>query len=70
MVAVNLLEPPAKEKTLASATGTRKKHAEQEAARLALLSLRSSQGAEQSPLPEKLASVAVAPEGPTAGKRK
>ena len=70
VVAVKLLEPPAKEETLASATGTRKKHAEQEAARLALLSLRSSHGTEQSRRPKMLVSVAATPEGPTAGKRK
>jgi ribonuclease-3 len=42
VVAVKFLETSATEGTLASATGTRKKHAEQEAARLALQRLRSS----------------------------
>lgn len=44
------------ERTLASATGTRKKNAEQEAARVALLRLRKGQSAMESSLPEKPAS--------------
>ena len=40
MVEVKFLDPAEAETTLASATGTRKKHAEQEAARLALQHLR------------------------------
>ena len=43
VVEVKFLDPTATESTLASATGTRKKHAEQEAARLALQHLRSLQ---------------------------
>ena len=66
VVAVKFLEPSAAqpaEQTLASATGTRKKHAEQEAARLALQHLRSSDAAQQLPLAEK-----PAPAGNTSGK--
>jgi ribonuclease-3 len=42
VVAVKLIEPQGGEQTLASATGTRKKHAEQEAARIALEHLSTS----------------------------
>ena len=41
------------EQILASAAGTRKKHAEQEAARVALLHLRGDRSVLESPLPEK-----------------
>lgn len=51
VVAVKQVGPAGEQKTLASATGTRKKHAEQEAARLALEVLRST----VSSLPEKSA---------------
>jgi hypothetical protein len=65
---VKFLEPSAAEQTLASATGTRKKHAEQEAARLALQHLRSSDTAQQS-LAEK-PSAEITPGKITTGKRK
>lgn len=70
VVEVKLLEPSAVEKTLASASGTRKKHAEQEAARLALQHLRSFTAAQQSPPAEEAASGKVTPEKLSARKRK
>ncbi len=48
VVAVKMIEAPGGEQTLASASGTRKKHAEQEAARLALDHLRGSGSGEPS----------------------
>ena len=69
-VEVKLLQPSGTENTLASATGTRKKHAEQEAARLALQHLRSLTAAGQLLLTEEPASVKVASEKPHARKRK
>lgn len=70
VVEVKFLESSAAEPTLASATGTRKKHAEQEAARLALQHLRSSEATRQLHPPEMGASVAVSLGKPAAGKRK
>jgi ribonuclease-3 len=69
VVAVKFLEPSATEGTLASATGTRKKHAEQEAARLALQRLRSSDAAQQ-PLAVKPTSVESTSGKIPAGKKK
>ncbi len=46
VVAVKMTGAESREETLASATGTRKKHAEQEAARMALERLQSLDGAE------------------------
>lgn len=54
VVEVKLLDPSAVETTLASAGGTRKKHAEQEAARLALQHLRSLQTAEPAAVTDDL----------------
>ena len=73
VVAVKFLEPSAAqpvEQTLASATGTRKKHAEQEAARLALQHLRSSDATQQLPLAERPASAGNTSGKTTVGKRK
>jgi ribonuclease-3 len=69
-VAVKFLESSATGPTLASATGTRKKHAEQEAARLALQHLRSSEAAPQLHPPEVPVSVEVSSGKPASGKRK
>ncbi len=54
VVEVKLLDPSAVETTVASAGGTRKKHAEQEAARLALQHLRSLQTAEPAAVTDDL----------------
>lgn len=65
VVAVKAIESSATqhaERTLASATGTRKKHAEQEAARLALQHLRSSMAKEESGALKNSESGALAPE--------
>ena len=70
VVEVKFLNPAAIETTLASATGTRKKHAEQEAARLALQHLRSLKAAEPSPVAEDAAPMQDVREKPAAGKRK
>lgn len=70
VVEVKFLDPFAVETTLASASGTRKKHAEQEAARLALQYLRSLQAAEQLPLAEDSGPKVDVRDKPTAGKRK
>jgi len=70
VVEVKFLDPAATETTLASAIGTRKKHAEQEAARLALQHLRSSQAAEPSPLAEDLAAEKEVGKKNVSGKRK
>jgi ribonuclease III len=70
-VEVKFLEPSAIETTLASATGTRKKHAEQEAARLALQHLRSLQApGPLSSLAEDLTADKKVREKTIAGKRK
>lgn len=69
-VEVKFLDLSANETTLASATGTRKKHAEQEAARLALQQLRSLHMAERSSLPEGLNEEKEVREKTVAGKRK
>lgn len=52
VVAVKFLSPSGDGKTLASAAGTRKKHAEQEAARLALQYLRAQEPAPKLAMPE------------------
>ncbi len=70
VVEVTFTDLAANEKTLASATGTRKKHAEQEAARLALQHLRSLQTTEPSALPEGWNEEKEAREKTVAGKRK
>ncbi|MHB1938414.1 MAG: ribonuclease III [Acidobacteriaceae bacterium] len=70
VVEVKLLQPSGTENTLASAAGTRKKHAEQEAARLALQQLRSFPTAERSPLQEESGAENVAPQGTRREKRK
>ena len=70
VVEVKFLEPSAVETTLASATGTRKKHAEQEAARLALQHLRSLQVLDSLPLAEDLTADKEVREKTVAGKRK
>lgn len=70
VVEVKFLDPSAVETTLASATGTRKKHAEQEAARLALQYLRSLQAAEPLRLAEDSAPKNDGRGKPAAGKRK
>ncbi|MGB6111167.1 MAG: ribonuclease III [Acidobacteriaceae bacterium] len=69
-VEVKFLDLSANETTLASATGTRKKHAEQEAARLALQQLRSLHMAERSSLAEGLNEEKEVREKTVAGKRK
>jgi ribonuclease-3 len=69
-VEVKFLDLSANETTLASATGTRKKHAEQEAARLALQQLRSLHMAERSSLAEGLNEGKEVREKTVAGKRK
>lgn len=66
VVEVKFLDSSAVETTLAAATGTRKKHAEQEAARLALQHLRSLQTAE----PLDLTADKEVREKIVAGKRK
>ena len=68
VVEVKFLDPTAVETTLASATGTRKKHAEQEAARLALQHLRSLQATEPAALTEDLAAEKQVREKNVAGK--
>ena len=70
VVEVTFTDLAANETTLASATGTRKKHAEQEAARLALQHLRSLQTTEPSALPEGWNEEKEAREKTVAGKRK
>ena len=70
VVEVTFTDLAANEKMLASATGTRKKHAEQEAARLALQHLRSLQTTEPSALPEGWNEEKEAREKTVAGKRK
>jgi ribonuclease-3 len=70
VVEVKFLDPTAVETTLASATGTRKKHAEQEAARLALQHLRSLQATEPAAVTEDLAVEKQVREKNVAGKRK
>ena len=70
VVEVKFLDPTAVETTLASATGTRKKHAEQEAARLALQHLRSLQATEPAAVIEDLAAEKPVREKNVAGKRK
>lgn len=70
VVEVKFLDPTAVETTLASATGTRKKHAEQEAARLALQHLRSLQATEPAAVTEDLAAEKPVREKNVAGKRK
>jgi len=70
VVEVKFLDPTAVETTLASATGTRKKHAEQEAARLALQHLRSLQATEPAAVTEDLAAEKQVREKNVAGKRK
>lgn len=70
VVEVKFLDRSAVETTLASATGTRKKHAEQEVARLALQHLRSLQAAKPLPLAEDSAPKNDGRGKPAAGKRK
>jgi len=70
VVEVKFLDPVATESTLASATGTRKKHAEQEAARLALQHLRSSQAPDPSPVQDDSAQKIEIRKKSAAGKRK
>ncbi len=70
VVEVKFLDPSSVETTLASATGTRKKHAEQEAARLALRHLRSLEPPEQVAAVESLAAENEVGEKSVAGKRK
>ena len=70
VVEVKFQDPAASEITLASATGTRKKHAEQEAARLALQHLRSFQAAEPFHAQEDPAQKVGVREKSRAGKRK
>lgn len=70
VVEVKFLDPAAVETTLASAAGTRKKHAEQEAARLALKHLRSLQTTEPAALTEDLAVQKQVRARNVAGKKK
>ncbi len=70
VVEVTFPDPAATETTLASATGTRKKHAEQEAARLALHYLRSLRSAEPAPAPNVTAETNDVRAKSVAGKRK
>lgn len=70
VVEVKFLDPTATESTLASATGTRKKHAEQEAARLALQHLRSTRAAEPLPVPADPIQTTEVRGKSSAGKRK
>lgn len=70
VVEVKFLDPGAVETTLASATGTRKKHAEQEAARLALQHLRSLQAPAPLPVTEETATQDDVRKKSTAGKRR
>jgi ribonuclease-3 len=70
VVEVKFLDPIATETTLASATGSRKKHAEQEAARLALQHLRSAQASGPSPVPENSGQKIESRKKSAAGKRK
>jgi ribonuclease-3 len=70
VVEVKLLDPSAVETTLASAGGTRKKHAEQEAARLALQHLRSLQTAEPAVVADDLAAEKQLRKKKLAGKGK
>lgn len=70
VVEVKFLDPSAVETTLASAAGTRKKHAEQEAARLALQHLRSLQAPEPLPLAEDAAPKNGVRKKSAAGKRR
>ena len=70
VVEVKFLNSAAVETTLASAIGTRKKHAEQEAARLALQHLRSRQATEPAAMAEDLAGEKEVRDKPVAGKRK
>jgi len=70
VVEVKFLDPAAVETTLASAAGTRKKHAEQEAARLALQHLRSPQAAGPSPSAEDSAAERDVGKKDVTGKRR
>jgi ribonuclease-3 len=70
VVEVKFLDPSAIETTLASATGTRKKHAEQEAARLALQHLHSLLATEPVDATQASAPEKEIREKPIAGKRK
>jgi ribonuclease III len=70
VVEVKFLDSAAIETTLASATGTRKKHAEQEAARLALQHLRSLQPAGPAAVAEDLAAEKEVREKIPTGKKK
>jgi len=70
VVEVKFLDPTATETTLASATGTRKKHAEQEAARLALQHLRSLQAVQPMAMSEDLTQKTDVPGKSATGKRK
>lgn len=70
VVEVKFLDPSAVETTLASATGSRKKHAEQEAARLALQHLRSLQAPEPVTVAEDTSPKDDARKKSTAGKRR
>jgi ribonuclease-3 len=70
VVEVKFLDTSAVETTLASATGSRKKHAEQEAARLALQHLRSLQPAVPTAAANDLAAEKEDRKKTVAGKRK
>ncbi|MES2219582.1 MAG: putative dsRNA-binding protein, partial [Acidobacteriota bacterium] len=70
VVEVKFLDPSSVETTLASATGTRKKHAEQEAARLALRHLRSLEPPDQVAAAEDIAPENEVGDKSVAGKRK
>jgi len=70
VVEVKFLDASAVETTLASAAGTRKKHAEQEAARLALQHLRTMQSPEHPPVAEHFEARKPVREKTVAGKRR
>jgi ribonuclease-3 len=70
VVEVKFLDPTATESTLASAVGTRKKHAEQEAARLALQHLRSLHAVQPLTMSEDSTQKTVVRGKSATGKRK